>query len=90
MPTVISCEGFALGASKNGRYGSPEPPLGIKQERAGISPGPVCSILPQKMEFVYFRFVFTVRSKDSLATKVAPHQSEPRPLGLIEVTLPAL
>jgi hypothetical protein len=42
--------------------------------RLGSSPG-------------YLRFVLAVRSKESLATKVAPHQFEPRPLGLIALTL---
>ncbi len=40
----------------------------------------------ESRETDYFRFA-SVRSADSLAIKAAPHQFEPRPLGLIAVTL---
>ena len=35
----------------------------------------------------YLRLVFTVRSAESLATKVEPHHFDPTPAGLIAVTL---
>ena len=38
----------------------------------------------------YFRLVIAVRSTDSLAIPAAPHQLEPKPPGLIEVTLAGL
>ena len=38
-------------------------------------------------ELAYFKLVIAVRSTESLAMPVAPHQLDPTPVGLIDVTL---
>ena len=42
---------------------------------------------PQSRENNYFRLVIAVRSAESLTIPAAPHQLEPAPPGLIDVTL---
>ena len=38
----------------------------------------------------YFRLLATVKSAENLATNIAPHQADPKPLGLMLETFEAL
>ena len=66
---------------------SVEPDLldGIKQRAAARDEPP--PVEGYKEAGTYFRLA-SVKSDESLATKVEPHQLEPRPPGLIAVTWP--
>ena len=71
------CEGLTSGKKSRG---GPCPGFAIQARQ---SPRPA-------MNSAYFKFWLAVRSNDSLATKVEPHQLEPSPLGLIGVMFAGL
>ena len=57
----------------------------IQKQRAAAREEPPPAMMPR---LAYFRLAIAVRSNLPVATKVAPHQLEPKPPGLIEVKLP--
>ena len=61
-------------------------------KKTGVSDGLKARNAPEGLRFSpgYLRFWLAVRSNDSFATKVDPHQLDPSPLGLMVVMFPAL
>ena len=77
-----------LELSSAGNSGVPSP-LGEKDRMRGDSVKQ-STVFGMSWLTRYFKLVSVVRSNEALTTKAAPHQSEPSPLGLVDVMLPAL
>src|SRR5664279_3277247 len=68
--------------SSRGLSRCPPTPQNSKRRQIALPPS-----FRNRRKLVYFRLVIAVRSTESLAMPVAPHQFDPVPFGLIGVTL---